>query len=369
VTPPQATGSIVRPDIASRLRAEEAGDQKAAEPDCSITRPEDTSRSPGLFGRVPEFLESRRDSNGRRVASGVSDRACRLYAVLTRFANSGGVAWPSRQTLATRLGCSAASIDRAVIELVDAGAIRVRTPAHRQSNLYTVLPEPPGEVSSPVMRPPGEVSSPVMRPPGEVSSPVMRPPGEVSSPVMRPPGEVSSPVMTNPEPSTKAHQPGGPAGIICSRATATATANPAKNRTNGCHPLLADSQRALALALDLPPGATAGQRVRDALMAALGSGWDPGALASAIAAEGPLAGARSTAAVLAHRIVDLSQLPPPPTTRGPTDRLAADVDHWTARVRRDPGARPAAENDLQAEHGSDAVTALRIRLTTTNQGA
>lgn len=79
----------------------------------------------------------------------VSDRAVRLFGVLARYANSReGVASPKRRTLATRLGCSVDTIDRAVQQLVDVGAL-VREPCYddagdQTSNNYWVWPSRPG---------------------------------------------------------------------------------------------------------------------------------------------------------------------------------------------------------------------------------
>jgi predicted transcriptional regulator len=73
----------------------------------------------------------------------ISDRAFKLYAVLARYAdNNTHKAFPSRETLATRLRCSKASVDRAVMELVDAHAIEKKHRAYN-SVLYTVLVDAP----------------------------------------------------------------------------------------------------------------------------------------------------------------------------------------------------------------------------------
>jgi len=73
----------------------------------------------------------------------ISDRAFKLYAVLARYAdNNTHKAFPSRETLATRLRCSKASVDRAVMELVDAQAIEKQHRAYN-SVLYTVLVDSP----------------------------------------------------------------------------------------------------------------------------------------------------------------------------------------------------------------------------------
>ena len=76
----------------------------------------------------------------------ISDRAFKLYAVLARYAdNSTHKAFPSRDTLAARLRCSKASVDRAVTELVEARAIEKKHRAYN-SVLYTVLVDAPDGV-------------------------------------------------------------------------------------------------------------------------------------------------------------------------------------------------------------------------------
>ena len=76
----------------------------------------------------------------------ISDRAVRLYAVLARYADSEThKAYPSRATLAERLRCSRASVDRAALELVDAGAM-TKKQRHNSSIVYTL------QVSSPMLR-------------------------------------------------------------------------------------------------------------------------------------------------------------------------------------------------------------------------
>jgi hypothetical protein len=68
----------------------------------------------------------------------ISDRAVRLYAVLARYADSEThKAYPSRGTLAERLRCSKASVDRAAQELVDAGAM-TKKQRHNSSVIYTL---------------------------------------------------------------------------------------------------------------------------------------------------------------------------------------------------------------------------------------
>lgn len=80
---------------------------------------EHPSREP--FAMVPEWL----------LDAAVSDRAIRLYAVLARYGGADGGAYPLRRTLAERLGCSTASIARALRELVDVGAIDRAAWLHR----------------------------------------------------------------------------------------------------------------------------------------------------------------------------------------------------------------------------------------------
>lgn len=76
----------------------------------------------------------------------ISDRAVRLYAVLARYADSEThKAYPSRATLAERLHCSKASVDRAAQELVDSGAM-TKQQRHNSSVIYTL------QVSSPLHR-------------------------------------------------------------------------------------------------------------------------------------------------------------------------------------------------------------------------
>jgi hypothetical protein len=74
----------------------------------------------------------------------VSDRAIRLYAILARYAdNETHKAFPSRATLAERLNCSLASVDRAATELVTHGAMskRLRANSSIVYTLHTTAPE------------------------------------------------------------------------------------------------------------------------------------------------------------------------------------------------------------------------------------
>lgn len=92
----------------------------------------------------------------------ISDRAIRLYAVLARYADKDThKAFPSRKTLAQRLRCSPASVDRASIELVEAGLLAKE---HRFNNsiVYTLITSSP--VQTPIITDDETLSSPVSRP-------------------------------------------------------------------------------------------------------------------------------------------------------------------------------------------------------------
>lgn len=100
------------------------------------------------FAIVPEWV----------LDADISSNAVRLYAILNRYANTRGRAWPTRQTLADRMKVSTSTVDRARDELVEIGALTVETrisPAgDPTSNLYTVHTRPVGtvETSSPVAK-------------------------------------------------------------------------------------------------------------------------------------------------------------------------------------------------------------------------
>jgi hypothetical protein len=87
-------------------------------------------RSTNYFAIVPEWV----------LHADISANAVRLYAILNRFANSRGHAWPSRKTIADLMRVSVATIDRAKDELVEVSALTVEartTPSgDPSSNLY-----------------------------------------------------------------------------------------------------------------------------------------------------------------------------------------------------------------------------------------
>lgn len=95
----------------------------------------------GPFSIVPEWV----------LLSGVSAEAVRLYALLGRYANSEGEAWPSVETLAKQLRVSPLTVRRKIRELVDLGCLKVTErkaeSGGNQSNLYRVIhakPTTPG---------------------------------------------------------------------------------------------------------------------------------------------------------------------------------------------------------------------------------
>lgn len=76
--------------------------------------------------------------------SSISSHAVRLYGTLQRYADKdSGKCHPSRKTLAEKCGLSLSSLDRALNELVDLGAVkkqqRVGSNGDFTSNIYTVI--------------------------------------------------------------------------------------------------------------------------------------------------------------------------------------------------------------------------------------
>lgn len=72
----------------------------------------------------------------------VSDRAVRVYAALTRFADRTKRAWPAQKTLATELDCSVPTIERAIRELRETGWITVSRRWAGGPNQYVINDEP-----------------------------------------------------------------------------------------------------------------------------------------------------------------------------------------------------------------------------------
>lgn len=91
------------------------------------------------FSIIPEWI----------TYAEISDKAIRLYSVLARYAdNQTHEAFPSRDTLAAHMHCSAKSVDRATEELINIGAITKRQ-RHNSSLIYTLRVSQGGGHQSP----------------------------------------------------------------------------------------------------------------------------------------------------------------------------------------------------------------------------
>lgn len=93
---------------------------------------------PQRFAIVPAWV----------LDAAISDAAVRLYAVLARYGVSSGVRMPSRTTLATRMGKSPDSVDRALKELEALGAVEVErrsSAGQRLTNRYHLRTATHGE--------------------------------------------------------------------------------------------------------------------------------------------------------------------------------------------------------------------------------
>lgn len=82
--------------------------------------PQSDSTPPGTerftFSIIPEWVLDH---------EGLSHGAVRLYGILARYADKDGVSWASRTTLAKRLRCSRATVDRWAAELVKVKALTI----------------------------------------------------------------------------------------------------------------------------------------------------------------------------------------------------------------------------------------------------
>ncbi len=85
----------------------------------------------GAFTIIPEWV-----LDNKQLAHG----AVRLYGVLARYADTGGRCWPSRETLARRVGCSKGTIDRFAESLVTVGALIIerRKTEEGKSNMTNI---------------------------------------------------------------------------------------------------------------------------------------------------------------------------------------------------------------------------------------
>ena len=101
------------------------------------------------YATVPEWV----------LYSDVSANAVRLYATLTRYVGLNEAGWPSRKTLAGRTHLSPTTVDRALQELVDLGALhiepRYRSDGSQTSSLYYLTtPDATTEATPAHERPP-----------------------------------------------------------------------------------------------------------------------------------------------------------------------------------------------------------------------
>jgi hypothetical protein len=116
-----------------------------------MTEPNEDVCADFYFAIIPEWV----------LALPISANAIRVYCVLRRFAdNKTGECYPSRKTVAMRSRLSVSTLDRALKELHDHGAIEISVRRSEAgdytSNLYTVRSFPKGVSSRakipPVMR-------------------------------------------------------------------------------------------------------------------------------------------------------------------------------------------------------------------------
>lgn len=124
------------------------------------------------FAIVPEWV----------LFSDVSAQAVRVYAVLARFADrETDVAFPGRKTISLRARCSVSTVQRSVAELVEIGAVEVRTRkvdgrAENDTNEYVLRRIPPDLRGRVTGEPTSTAGEPTGRVTGEptVGSPVTR---------------------------------------------------------------------------------------------------------------------------------------------------------------------------------------------------
>jgi len=128
------------------------------------------------FATIPEWL----------LEADVSDRAVRLYGLLVRHADQDGHAFPSRKRLSDRLKCSVDSVDRAIRELREVGAVQVRhrkdEAGDRTSNDYILRPG--GRI--PAATPVGISAATVAAPVRQELEPLEREPTTSVAPLRKP---------------------------------------------------------------------------------------------------------------------------------------------------------------------------------------
>lgn len=104
-------------------------------------RVHDDPRKP-RFAQIPEWI---------LFSPNLSDRAVRLYSILTRIGNGSDTREVKRSTLAQRLRCSESSIDRALRELVEDGAVWTEpcfANGHRSNTAYFLAWDQPEQSSA-----------------------------------------------------------------------------------------------------------------------------------------------------------------------------------------------------------------------------
>jgi hypothetical protein len=85
----------------------------------------------------------------------ISDRAIRLFGVLSRYVGNNDGAWPSRKTLAERMHCSLPSVDSSIKELISIKALSVerrkRKDGSYTSSMYYLWPMTEGGVAKDIV--------------------------------------------------------------------------------------------------------------------------------------------------------------------------------------------------------------------------
>jgi hypothetical protein len=107
-----------------------------------------SAESDNYFAILPEWI----------LYSKKSPVAICVYAVLNRYANQKGTCFPSRKTIAEKIGVSIKAVDRALKELQELGAVHVE---HRtvgegeilqyQSNIYHLITKHPSDKNDPTL--------------------------------------------------------------------------------------------------------------------------------------------------------------------------------------------------------------------------
>ena len=145
------------------------------------------------FAIVPEWV----------IDAGVSDCAFRLYAVLLRYGQTSGQRMPGRALLAARLHKSTDTVDRALKELVAAGAVVIERRRRGRVNLtnrYHLMSSPPSASRGACTGGGGRMGA--ATPPGRRSAAT---PGRTPAPTLaasvRPDPEVSTERTPPPTPS------------------------------------------------------------------------------------------------------------------------------------------------------------------------